>query len=96
MDSNTQLRVEPNPYLAVRADTEAGGEISTGAEVSKAVGDIAVLGFKTSLPVLKAAGTYGAVLPGTKVSDRAGEADDDNVVFRTDRPALYGYFGKKH
>lgn len=95
LGTDTQVRIEPNPYLGVRADTAAAGELNTGVAVSKAVGDAAVLNFKTALPVLTAQGAYGAVLPGTVVTDREGEASDNNVVFRSNNPALFGYFGKK-
>jgi len=96
LESDTQVRVVPNPFVGIRGDTKVGGEVSTGVEVSKKVGDVAVLDFKTALPVITAGGVYGSVLPGTVVKEREGEPSDDNVAIRTNAPALFGYFGKKH
>lgn len=96
LESDTQVRVVPNPFVGVRGDTKVGGEVNTGVEVSKKVGDVAVLDFKTALPTVSAGGVYGSVLPGTVVKEREGEPSDDNVAIRTNAPALFGYFGKKH
>jgi hypothetical protein len=95
LGSNTQVRVQPNTYVGVRGDTTVSGEVSTGVDVSRKVGDNAVLTWKTALPKISLAGTYGSVLPGTVVTERDEEdASDDNVVWRTNDPALYA-FGKK-
>jgi hypothetical protein len=87
--------VQPNTYLGVRGDTTVSGEASTAVDVSRKVGDNAVLTWKTALPKISIGGTYGSVLPGTVVTDRdEADASDDNVVWRTNEPSLYA-FGKK-
>jgi hypothetical protein len=83
------------PFLGIVGDSGTSGEASTKGELSKAVGDVGVLKFTTTLPSVKAEASYGAVLPGTVATERKGDASDDNVVFRTNNPALYA-FGKKH
>jgi hypothetical protein len=65
------------------------------AQVSRVVSDNGVFNVKTDLPSLSASGSYGAVLPGTVVTDRDSGDSDNNVVFRTNQPALFGYFGKR-
>lgn len=97
LGSSTQVRVEPNPTIGIRADTDIAGELNAGLQVSQAVGDNAVVGIKTATPSVTFGGTYSTVLPGSTQSDRdSGPARDDNVVFPTNNPALFGYFGKKH
>lgn len=59
------------------------------------MGDNGVLGVKTALPSVAASGSFGAMLPGTSVTERDSGNSDDNVVFRTNQPALYGFFGRR-
>jgi hypothetical protein len=97
IESDTQIRAVPNPLFGLRADTTLGGEVSTGVEVSRDVGDIEVLNFATTLPSLSYSGNFGGVLPGTVVVERGEEDEepsDDNVAIRTNIPALWAY-GKK-
>jgi hypothetical protein len=93
-----QVRVQPNPFLAVRGDTLFGGSVESGVEVSRDVGDVATLQFATNVVPFTASGNFGAVLPGTIVTERGDEDEepsDDNVAIRaTNLPALFA-FGKK-
>jgi hypothetical protein len=97
IESDTQIRAVPNPLLGVRADTTLGGEVGTGVEVSRDVGDIGVFNFETTLPSLSYSSNFGGVVPGTVVVERGDEDEDpsdDNVAIRTNIPALWAY-GKK-
>lgn len=98
LESDNQVRVQPNPFLAVRGDTLVGGSVKTGVDVSRDVGDVATLKFATDVVPFTASGNFGAVLPGTIVKER-GDAktkpSDDNVAIRaTNLPAMLA-FGKK-
>lgn len=101
LETDTQVRVQPNPFLAVRGDTLVGSTFGTGVEVSRDVGDEATLTFATDVVPFAASGNFGAVVPGTIVTERGAddedfEPSDDNVAIRvTNFPALFGFVGKK-
>lgn len=98
LEADTQVRIQPNPFLAVRGDTLVGSSVNTGVDVSREVGDVATLTFATDVVPLAASGNFGAVVPGTVVTERGDEdtaPSDDNVAIRvTNLPALFA-FGKR-